>query len=182
MRVRRLLAVPSFLILVLAACSAGASTTPAAATPTSAASSAAAAASASESAAPSAGAAVGEIDAEDSSLGKILVDDQGMTIYIFSTDSQNKSSCTGDCLANWPPVVADTTPEAGGDVTATLGTFMRDDGTSQLTVNGFPAYYFAGDSKAGDTNGQGLFDKWFVFDPAGKPIKAAASSGGKPRY
>jgi predicted lipoprotein with Yx(FWY)xxD motif len=59
---------------------------------------------------------------------------------------------------------------------------MRDDGTSQLTVNGFPAYYFAGDSKAGDTNGQGLFDKWFVFDPAGKPIKAAASSGGKPRY
>jgi predicted lipoprotein with Yx(FWY)xxD motif len=172
-----------FLILVLAACSAGASTTPAAATPTSAASSAAAAASASESAAPSAGAAVGEIDAEDSSLGKILVDDQGMTIYFFSTDSENKSSCTGDCLANWPPVVADTTPEAGGDVTATLGTFMRDDGTSQLTVNGFPAYYFAGDSKAGDTNGQGLFIKWYVVGADGNAIMAKAqASGGKYGY
>jgi predicted lipoprotein with Yx(FWY)xxD motif len=177
MLVRRFLAVP--LLLLVAACSAtGSSATPAAATPTSAGSSSAAA-SASESAAAS---SVAEIDAEDSSLGKILVDDQGMTIYFFTPDQQGKSTCTGDCLANWPAVPADTTPEAGGNVTAKLGTFTRDDGTSQLTVNGFPAYYFAGDTKAGDTNGQGLFDKWFVFDPAGTPIKAAASAGGRPRY
>jgi predicted lipoprotein with Yx(FWY)xxD motif len=171
MRASRLLAVPAFLILVLAACSAGSSATPGAATPTSATSSSAAA-SASQSAPASAGTSVAEIDAEDSSLGKILVDDGGMTIYFFTPDQENKSTCTGDCLANWPAVPAETTPEAGGNVTATLGTFMRDDGTSQLTVNGFPAYYFAGDTKAGDTNGQGLFDKWFVFDPAGKPIKS----------
>jgi predicted lipoprotein with Yx(FWY)xxD motif len=180
MLVRRFLAVP--LLLLVAACSAtGSSATPAAATPTSAGSSSAAA-SASESAAASAGTSVAEIDAEDSSLGKILVDDQGMTIYFFTPDQQGKSTCTGDCLANWPAVPAGTTPEAGGNVTAKLGTFTRDDGTSQLTVNGFPAYYFAGDTKAGDTNGQGLFDKWFVFDPAGTPIKAAASAGGRPRY
>jgi len=168
MRVRRLLAVPLPLIVILAACSAGSSQTPAAATPSAVTStSAAASASAASSAA---GGSVAEIDAEDSSLGKILVDDQGNTIYFFSADEEGDSTCTGDCLANWPAVKADATPEAGGSVTATLGIFMRDDGTSQLTVNGYPAYYFAGDKKAGDTNGQGLFDKWYVFDPAGKPI------------
>ncbi|HEX3219641.1 MAG TPA: hypothetical protein VHU77_06400 [Candidatus Limnocylindria bacterium] len=168
MSLRRFLAIP--VLLALAACSAtGSSSAPAAATSTPVAS-----ASASESAAASASAGGGgtaEIDAEDSPLGTILVDADGNTIYFFSDDSKGVSTCTGDCIANWPAVNASTTPEAGNGVTAKLGTLDHPGGSPQLTVNGFPAYYFAGDQKAGDTNGQGLFGKWFVFGPDGAPVK-----------
>ena len=169
MSMRRFLAVP--VLLALAACSAtGSSTTPAAATPSSAAASTSASTSASASASASGGGA-GEIEAEDSDLGTILVDAEGNTIYFFDNDEKGVSNCSGDCQANWPPVVADATPDAGSGVTAKLGTFMRDDGTSQLTVNGFPAYHFAGDQSAGDTNGQAVGGIWWVFGADGDPIK-----------
>jgi len=81
------------------------------------------------------------------------------------------SNCNADCLANWPPVEASGSPTAGDGVTAELGTIDRDDGTTQLTVNGFPAYFFAGDQAAGDTNGQGVSDVWWVFGADGEPIE-----------
>jgi predicted lipoprotein with Yx(FWY)xxD motif len=168
MSTRRFLAIP--VLFALAACSsAGSSSTSGASTPSTAAS-----ASASESAAVSASASsgsAGEIEAEDSDLGTILVDAEGNTIYFFDKDEEGESACTGDCLANWPPVPAEGTPEAGSGVSATLGTFTRDDGSTQLTVNEYPAYYFAGDSAAGDTNGQGVGGLWFVFGADGEPIK-----------
>lgn len=167
MLIRRLLVVP--VLFILAACSAAASATPSA-TPTAAASSAAASASASASSSEASG-GVAEIDAEDSSLGTILVDDQGNTIYFFDDDQVGVSNCTGDCIANWPPVSVSATPEAGSGVNATLGTLDHPGGTPQLTVNGHPAYYYAGDQAAGDTNGQGVFNKWWVFGADGDPIK-----------
>jgi predicted lipoprotein with Yx(FWY)xxD motif len=108
----------------------------------------------------------------ESDLGQILTDADGLTIYYFANDTEGVSNCSGECLANWPPVEADGEPVAGDGVDAELGTFERDDGTVQLTVNGFPAYYFAGDAEAGDTNGQGVSDVWWVFGADGEPIES----------
>ena len=107
----------------------------------------------------------------ESDLGSILTDGEGLTIYFFANDTEGVSNCEDDCLANWPPVEAEDDPTAGEGVTAELGTIEREDGTTQLTINGFPAYYFAGDSAAGDTNGQGVGDVWFVFGADGEPIQ-----------
>jgi predicted lipoprotein with Yx(FWY)xxD motif len=158
------------LSLVLAACS----ETPAASsaeettapTPSEAAS---ASAAPSESAAASGEAAV--VTAE-SDLGAILTDAAGMTIYFFANDTEGTSNCEGDCLANWPAVEAEDSPTAGEGVTAELGTIERSDGTRQLTVNGFPAYYFANDAAAGDTNGQGVGGIWWVFGADGEHIES----------
>jgi predicted lipoprotein with Yx(FWY)xxD motif len=108
----------------------------------------------------------------DSDHGDILTDADGMTIYFFANDTEGVSNCEGDCLANWPPVEVDGDPTAGDGVDAELGTIERSDGTVQLTVNGFPAYLFAGDSEPGDTNGQGVGNVWWVFGADGEPIES----------
>ena len=130
---------------------------------------------ASQSAAPSDSAeASGEaaVVTADSDLGTILTDAAGETIYFFANDTEGTSNCEGDCLANWPPVEAEDSPAAGEGVTAELGTIERSDGTRQLTVNGFPAYYFAADAAAGDVNGQGVGGVWWVFGADGEHIES----------
>ena len=107
----------------------------------------------------------------ESDLGQILTDGDGVTIYYFANDTEGVSNCEGDCLSNWPPVTVQGAPSAGDGVDAELGTINRTDGAIQLTVNGFPAYYFAGDAAAGDTNGQSVGGVWFVFGPDGEPIE-----------
>ena len=160
------------LILILAACSSAASSPSAseASTPSVAATeSAAPSESAPAESAPASGEA--SVLVADSDFGQILTDADGNTIYFFANDTEGVSNCAGDCLANWPPVEASGAPTAGDGVTAELGTMDRDDGTTQLTVNGFPAYFFAGDQAAGDTNGQGVGDVWWVFGADGEPIE-----------
>ncbi|HEY7331578.1 MAG TPA: hypothetical protein VH859_01320 [Candidatus Limnocylindria bacterium] len=160
-------------MLLLAACTdAGTSVAPSESTAASAAESMA------ESMAPSAEESAAESMAADASvlvassdLGEILTDAEGNTIYYFANDSEDTSTCAGDCLANWPPVPAEGSPTAGDGVDATLGTAEATDGTTMLTVNGFPAYYFSGDGAAGDTNGQGVGGVWFVFGADGEPIE-----------
>jgi predicted lipoprotein with Yx(FWY)xxD motif len=130
---------------------------------------------ASESAVPSESAeASGEaaVVTADSDFGAILTDAAGMTIYFFANDTEGTSNCEADCLANWPAVEADDSPTAGEGVTAELGTIERSDGTQQLTVNGFPAYYFANDAAAGDVNGQGVGGVWWVFGADGEHIES----------
>lgn len=118
----------------------------------------------------------------DTSLGQVLTNSDGMTLYLFENDSVNQSTCSGTCAKNWPPVMVaqGTTPSAGAGVNATLGVIQRADGSSQLTINGMPVYLYAGDSTPGDTNGQGLLGKWFVLDPSGNSIHETmpASPGG----
>jgi len=88
--------------------------------------------------------------------GKVLVDPHGMTLYAFAKDTKGHSVCTGQCAAYWPPVPGSDAPKgAGGAVTAKFGTIKRADGSSQLTVNGYPMYTYAGDSQPGQANGQG---------------------------
>jgi predicted lipoprotein with Yx(FWY)xxD motif len=126
-----------------------------------------------DSSAPASAAAGGDatVLAADTELGGILTDADGNTIYYFANDTAGVSSCADDCLTNWPAVEATGTPTAGDGVSATLGTITRDDGTTQLTVNEFPAYYFSGDAAPGDTNGQGQGDVWWVFGVDGAPIE-----------
>lgn len=128
---------------------------------------------ASEAAAPSeAAAGDAAVLVADSDLGEILTDADGNVIYFFANDAEGEpSTCEGDCAGNWPPVPAEGTPTAGEGVEAELGTTEATDGTTMLTVNGYPAYYFAGDEAAGDTNGQGVGEVWWVFGPDGEPIE-----------
>ena len=102
-----------------------------------------------------------------------LVDGDGMSLYLFTDDTQNSgtSTCTGDCLVRWPAVIVTRTPTAGEGVDASLlGTITRDDGTMQATYNGWPLYYFEDDTAPGDINGQGVGGVWFLVNAAGDAI------------
>ena len=92
------------------------------------------------------------------SLGSFLVGPNGMTLYTLSSDPNNGSVCTGGCLTNWPPLLiapgGSTSGPAGA--TGTFGSFVRSDGTIQVTDNSRPLYYFAHDTAAGQTNGEGI--------------------------
>jgi predicted lipoprotein with Yx(FWY)xxD motif len=104
-----------------------------------------------------------------SDLGDILADDHGNTLYLFLPDAQGPSVCNGDCAGIWPPLTVTAAAGDGVDA-ALLGTVTRDDGSEQTTYNGWPLYYFASDAAAGDTNGQGVNDVWYVVDPAGDAV------------
>jgi predicted lipoprotein with Yx(FWY)xxD motif len=116
------------------------------------------------------------------SLGTILVDSKGRTIYLFKKDSGTKSACSGDCASAWPPVRASGRPTVGGGANASLvGTTARADGKPQVTYNGQPLYLYEGDENPGDTNGQGLTGfgaPWWVLSAAGNEITGQASSSG----
>ncbi|MCD5346642.1 hypothetical protein PX701_05145 [Agromyces sp. H3Y2-19a] len=108
----------------------------------------------------------------DSDLGEIVVDGHGMTVYMFDTDTQggDSSTCEGQCATNWPAVTTDSdAPEVEG-VTGEVGTITGVDGSKQVTLNGWPLYTYAGDSAAGDTNGQGVGGVWWVLTPAGDKV------------
>jgi predicted lipoprotein with Yx(FWY)xxD motif len=109
------------------------------------------------------------------SIGSVLVDSKGMTIYLFTVDKGTTSSCTGGCLQEWPPVVATGTPTPGTGVTATLSTAAQADGTKQLVVNGHLVYTFANDKAAGDTMGQGVGKVWYALTPSGDAVGAPAA-------
>ncbi|MDW8807958.1 SCO0930 family lipoprotein [Streptomyces scabiei] len=110
--------------------------------------------------------------------GKVLTDSSGRTLYRFDKDSFEppKTTCEGECATTWPPVPASGATAAEGVDQALLGEVSRPDGTKQLTVAGWPMYYFAKDTKAGDIKGQGLKDSWFASAPNGK--KASTKGGG----
>ena len=176
MALRRLFIVMSVSMLLLAACSndngsGGASGTTGPSSPTQTETSPP---PASESPSSGGGSGETEVEAEDSPLGTILVDRKGNTLYVFLQDTGDTSTCTGDCAATWPALIAKGEVKAGGGGgvdESLLGTSARDDGTTQVTYNGHPLYYFSGDHAPGDTNGQGIGDIWFVVSPAGDAIK-----------
>jgi predicted lipoprotein with Yx(FWY)xxD motif len=114
-------------------------------------------------------------------VGDYLVDDEGFTLYIFLSDMPGMSHCIGQCAETWPPLtVADEDELAAGDgVTAELGTITRDDGSLQVTLDEWPLYYYAADSEAGDINGEGVGDVWFVARPDGSlPGESGANDYG----
>lgn len=110
-------------------------------------------------------------------LGDILVGPDGMTLYMFDqdTDGEAASSCSGGCADAWPPLTVGEEPSTGDGVTASLETFEREDGSTQVMAGGWPLYYYAQDSEPGDANGQGANDIWWVLDPAGDPVRSSGS-------
>ena len=108
-----------------------------------------------------------EIAVATGAAGAHLTGANGMTLYVFTKDSPNTSVCSDACASDWPPLIAaaGATPTAGDGVTGALTTFARADGTLQVAYGGKPLYYFAADQAAGDTNGQGVNDVWFIAQP-----------------
>jgi predicted lipoprotein with Yx(FWY)xxD motif len=122
----------------------------------------------------------GTVTVHEGDLGQMLVDSQGRTLYLFLSDSGSKSTCYSDCASNWPALTTDARPTAGDGVEASmLGTTTRTDGTTQVTFDGHPLYRFAGDTAAGDTNGEGIGDVWYAVAPDGTPIKKSGGYGGR---
>jgi predicted lipoprotein with Yx(FWY)xxD motif len=122
------------------------------------------------------------VNVANTSLGKILVDSQGRTLYLWEKDSGKKSACSGGCATAWPPLRASGKPTVSGGAKASLiGTIPRSDGQPQVTYDGHPLYGYQGDSKAGDVTGQGSTGfgaPWYVVSPTGATITTAASNSG----
>ena len=97
-----------------------------------------------------------------------LVGANGLTLYVFDNDSAGTSTCNEGCAPTWPALTIDAgqQPQAGDGVTGELGTSDRTDGTTQVTLNGRPLYFFAGDSAPGDTNGDGIGGIWHIAKPS----------------
>ena len=110
-------------------------------------------------------------------LGKILVDGQGRTLYLWEADTGTASTCSGACASAWPPLTTEGQPVAGQGVSAAeLGTTKRHDGTTEVTYNGHPLYTFSGDSAPAQTAGQGsdgFGAEWYVLSATGNAIETA---------
>ena len=115
-------------------------------------------------------------------LGKVLADARGHTLYLFEKDKNRMSSCNGACLAYWPAAITSAKPRAGAGVRASLlGVTKRADGRRQVTYAGHPLYTFVGDSRPGQTTGEGLTDfgaAWDAVAPNGRAIEPNAPASG----
>jgi len=98
-------------------------------------------------------------------VGSYLADSKGMTLYTFKKDTAGKSACAGECVAKWPLYFREKVAAPAGIKAENFATITREDGKKQTTYKGLPLYYFAGDEKPGDTNGQGVKDVWYVAAP-----------------
>ena len=105
------------------------------------------------------------VKTSNSSLGEILVDGRGYTLYTFTADSPDNSTCYGTCAANWPPLLVDDTIAIPSGMPGEMGAILRTDGKTQVTYNGWPLYYYVGDKQPGDTTGDKAAGKWNVVHP-----------------
>ena len=111
------------------------------------------------------------------SLGSIVTDSTGHTLYALTTDKNGVSSCYDACATAWPPALTTNETLNGTGITGAIGTTTRDDGTQQITLNNWPLYRFAADGDvAGSVKGQGNKGVWYVVDAAGKLIKSTSTS------
>lgn len=100
---------------------------------------------------------------EDLDTDLVLTDAQGMSLYVFTHDTDNVSTCSGNCLKAWPAAIL--TPKEVEKVKASkhFGVITRTNGQQQLTLDHQPLYYYIGDEKAGDRTGQGVGGVWFLL-------------------
>lgn len=118
------------------------------------------------------------VTTEHTSLGTVLAaGPKHLTVYLFEADKGTTSTCNGACAQVWPPVTTTGAPKAeGGAVAANLGTTTRADGTKQVTYKGHPLYWYASDSQAGETTGQGINGfgaLWWVMSPSGSKVEGS---------
>jgi predicted lipoprotein with Yx(FWY)xxD motif len=127
------------------------------------------------------GGSTATVQVSETSLGEVLTDADGMTLYLFTQDREGSSSCEGECLVAWPPLEGEQAAGDGVDGSL-LGTIERSDGSTQATYGGHPLYHFAQDTAEGDVAGQGVNDVWWAVDAAGDAVETmpegTGSSGG----
>jgi predicted lipoprotein with Yx(FWY)xxD motif len=121
------------------------------------------------------------IKLRSTSLGKIVVDSKGHTLYLFEKDHHGKSACSGACAQNWPPLTVKGKPKAGTGLKASrLGTTKRTDGRTQVTYGGHPLYTFVVDAgKPGSVKGEGVKAfgaEWYVVGANGRKVEKTSSS------
>ncbi len=122
------------------------------------------------------------VKSASNSLGTILIDSQGMTLYHLSGEQNGKFICTGSaCLAVWHPLIAPSSGTPSGEV-GSLGTVKRPEGTVQVTYKGTPLYTFTGDQQPGETKGQGIKDvgTWSVITTSSSSTPPGTSSSSEP--
>jgi predicted lipoprotein with Yx(FWY)xxD motif/predicted outer membrane protein len=120
--------------------------------------------------------------ADSASVGSVVIDSKGYTLYRFDKDSPSpsKSNCIGSCVKKWPPALAGDQLSTKGISQSLVGKVKRQDGRWQLTLGGWPLYRFAGDRRAGDVKGQNVAGVWFAVGPDGKKAKTTDTSGYDP--
>jgi predicted lipoprotein with Yx(FWY)xxD motif len=134
----------------------------------------------------SAAGSVAKVGVAKTSIGTVIVNGQGRTLYMFAADKHGKSACYGQCAHYWPPLLTSGKPAAvKGAKASLLGTTRRKDGKLQVTYAGRPLYSFISDVTPGQTSGQGLNlsgGLWWAISPSGALDKQKASSGGGGGY
>ncbi|AFD28048.1 MULTISPECIES: hypothetical protein [Deinococcus] len=101
---------------------------------------------------------------QDAKLGPVLTGPDGRTLYLFTKDVPGVSNCIGPCAVNWPPLTATALPPRPAGLSGRLSLVARADGTQQVAYNGVPLYFWKGDTKPGDTTGQGVMNVWFAVN------------------
>ena len=126
------------------------------------------------------GASAAVLHVGSTSLGKVLVDSRGHTVYLLTADSKGHATCNASCQAYWPPVSASgSVPHTLPGISASIGTAALPGGGQTTTAGGWPLYTFVKDTEAGDAYGQGIANfggTWYVVSPSGQPIKVKAPS------
>ena len=102
---------------------------------------------------------------ETTRAGTILANSHGLTLYYYSADKPHsgKSACTGVCATAWPPLAAPVKAPAGARLPGRLGVITRPNGVKQVTLNGYPLYFYAGDKAPGQATGNGVGGSWHVI-------------------
>ena len=117
----------------------------------------------------------GGLHVATTSLGKVVVDAQGRTVYMLTADHSGHSSCSSACLTYWPPVA----PGKASGLSAKVGATATTTGGQTATVGSWPVYTYVGDQKPGDVTGEGIANfggVWYAVSPNGTPVKAGGSS------
>lgn len=97
-------------------------------------------------------------------FGEILTDGNGMTLYTYSKDTKDTSTCYGTCAVNWPPLLVKNDPKIASDlIVSKFNVITRTDGGKQIAFKGMPLYYWIKDAKPGDATGQDVGGVWFVY-------------------
>jgi predicted lipoprotein with Yx(FWY)xxD motif len=113
---------------------------------------------------------------DNDDYGKLMTDGERLTLYVFFEDDESSSTCYDACADNWPPLLTAGEPQAEGDVdSALLGTAERKDGSTQVTYDGQPLYYYSDDTAPGDVLGFDSGNVWYPVAPDGAPIDIAAN-------
>jgi predicted lipoprotein with Yx(FWY)xxD motif len=166
-------AVGATALFLLAGCSKTSDTTATGDTASSAAVTSSSSASPGSTAA-SASASAASIKLASTPLGMVIVDEKGLTLYLYTKDTGTSSTCEGACATAWPPATVTGSPTAGSGLDQSkVATTMRTDGTTQITYAGHPLYRFMQDTAPGQTNGEAVGGIWFAVDASGAQVKKA---------